>query len=1803
MRPVLIAALSLLLPLSALAEPPIPERRLDVSRNVDFYGADLQALFDTTEAACARVCLDDPDCGAFTFNTRNGACFPKEAVSERVPYEGAVSAVVIETGAEALLRAEARAADLGFLRQADLDAALEQARGIGRAHPGGPWTVDALLNAAEQARGEGDLVTARDWTGAALAKTDAADLWLEVSRLSRALAETGRDGRAAYAQEAFHAALNGYLRAGQGPQQASALLALARALEDIGRGREMIPTLRLAQAAAPRDEAAALLDEAIGKYGFRVVETRVESDQAAPRLCAEFSEPLVQAGVDYATYLRLPVAGLAVEAEGRQLCIDGVEHGQRYAVTLRAGLPAESGETLARDVELALYVRDRAPSVRFPGRGYVLPRVAEAGVPLETVNTETVELTLSRVSDRNILRTMQAELFARPLSYWQRQSFGADMAETVWEGTGEVASELNRDMTTRLPVADLVGALPPGLYALTAAIPDANPYDTPAATQWFLLSDLGLATMLGNDGLHVFVRGLSDAAPREGLEVSLLSRSNRVLATAETDAEGHATFAPALTRGTGGAAPALVTVADGADDMTFLSLTEPAFDLSDRGVEGREPAPPVDVFLATDRGAYRAGETIHATALARDGEARAVEGLPLTAILTRPDGVEYSRHLSGEDAAGGHVFALPLAPSAPRGTWTLELRADPDAAPLASRAILVEDFLPERIDVGLGLPETPIRPGDTVPLSVEARYLFGAPAAGLPVAGSVRVRPSDGLSGHPGYVFGLHDAPATAETAWLPEGTRTDAAGRATLAAELPAPDGPPRPYEAEAVVTVSEGSGRPVERRLTRALAPAGLVIGIRPGFEEVVPEGTEARFSLIALGPDLAPEEMAVRWTVNRVETRYQWYQMGGDWNWEPVTTRSRVATGEARLGEAPAEVAVPVEWGRYEILVERLGGDYVASSLGFDAGWYAPAGAAASPDMLEVSLDAESYRPGDTARLRLVPREAGKALVTVVSDRLIDMRALEVTEGETVVELPVTEDWGTGAYVTAQVIRPLDAEAKRNPARALGLAHAAVAPGPKRLSVEIDAPAEARPRAPLEAVVRVDGVAEGETAHVTLAAVDQGILNLTGFEPPDPEGHYFGQRRLGMEFRDVYGRLIDGMTGAMGELRSGGDAGASLETRGPPPTEELVAFFAGPLEVGPDGRAEARFDLPAFNGTVRLMAVAWSRTGVGQADAEVLVRDPVVVNAALPRFLAPGDTGRMLLEITHAAGPAGRMGLDVTAQGVALDAASVPSGVALEEGGTARLELPVTAAAPGDHAIRVALTTPDGRQLVKEVPIGVRVNDPAVSETRRLSLDPGSELALDDALFAGLRPGTGEAMVSADPFARFDAPGLLAALDRYPYGCTEQVTSQALPLLYLSELGEAMGLGTARDLDARIDGAIRLVLTRQAANGAFGLWRAGSGDFWLDAYVTDFLSRARAEGHEVPDTAFRAALDNLRNRVNYAPDFDSGGEDIAYALMVLAREGAAAMGDLRYYADVKADAFATPLAQAQLGAALASYGDQTRADAMFARAVSRLGAAPDRGWRDDYGTALRDTAAVLTLASAAGSEAVDRAALAGRIAAAEGRLSTQEQAWMLLAAHQMAQDPALIGLELDGVPVEGPLLRRMAEGEALGLRNSGDAPVNVTVTTFGVPEGTVTATGYGYALSRNYYTLDGAPASFPVAAGTRLVAVLDVRPAEAQGARLMVDDPLPAGLEIDNPNLLRSGDIAGLGWLETAEARHAEFRADRFLAQVDWQGAEPFRLAYIVRAVRPGDYHHPAALVEDMYRPEYRATTASGRIAVTE
>ncbi|MBN9308195.1 alpha-2-macroglobulin, partial [Devosia sp.] len=1191
-----------------------------------------------------------------------------------------------------------------------------------------------------------------------------------------------------------------------------------------------------------------------------------------------------------------------------------------------------------------------------------------------------------------------------------------------------------------------------------------------------------------------------------------------------------------------------------------------------------------------------------------------VTDLPLTLEVQRPDGVVDETMLIKDGGAGGYFQPIELAPEAMRGSWSVRIYADPKAEALTTVGFLVEDFEPERLAFEISAADQPIVPDEVTEVTVAAKYLYGATAPDLGVEADVVLRPVGSLPGFPGYSFGRLDDPFQVSREPLGTVGTTDAEGNATAEVTVSLPQETTKPLEAQLIMRLVDSNGRAVERSLTRPVQATVDRIGVKPTFASAdgLQQGSEAGFDIIAVGPDgKTVDKAGIEWRLSRVETNYQWYRDNGAWKWEGVTTTREVANGTVdATAVAPVEVSAAVDWGQYRLEVSSTGEGATSTTYEFYAGYYYPEAGSDTPDTLKVALDKKAYHSGETAVLKLDPQFAGTALVMVVDDRIIDMKAVEVPEGGTSVELPVTDDWGPGAYVTAMLYRPASAEAKRMPARALGLAYADVDPGDLKFDVSIDAPKEALPRQPLKSTVKLANARPGDRAYVAVAAVDLGILNLTKFQVPDPDGWFFGQRQLGMEFRDLYGQLIDPTQGTPGALRSGGDGGTSrLGT--PPATSVLVAMHSGIVEVAADGTAEVSFDMPDFNGTVRLMAMAWSAGAIGHASADVVVHDPVVVNLSPPRFLRLNDTSRLLVEVNNISGEAGtyKVALE-TEDGLATDAAE--TSVELNVGDRTGLDLKLTGTGIGDHKLKVTVTAPNGDVQVKELTLGVRAASAPVTTSKLVPLGIGETVTLDKSLFDGMVPHTGEATLAIGAIARLDVPGLLLSLDRYPYGCAEQISSRALPLLYLNEVAAMVGIGTDAEIDQRIKDAIKNLLSKQTSSGGFGLWDPYSTtDLWLDSYVTEFLLRAKAAGYEVPELAMTRALDNLGNQVSYATDFTLGGEDVAFALYDLARAGRAAIGDLRYYLEARLSNFGSPLAKAQLGAALALYGDKTRAATAFQAAVEDLKAREEKNkYRIDYGSQLRDTAGVLALAAEFKPAGVDIAALTSKLGMLRDQArwtSTQEDAWTLVAASALGQSAADGTVSIDGEKLTGSPYRRYDQehfdGLSVEVTNNGNQPTEMKVTSTAIPAEPPGPSENGFTLQRDYYTVTGEVADFSnVKQNDRFVVVLTAQPTQLGSGQYVIADPLPAGFEIENPDLLQGSGVADLSWLTLDTPSHVESRTDQFVAAFRFTSdTSSVTTAYMVRAVSPGSFVMPGATVEDMYRPELRANTDAGSIEV--
>jgi alpha-2-macroglobulin len=1654
----------------------------------------------------------------------------------------------------------------------------------------------------------------------ALAPNDSTT-WLRLARAILQISPANDNERGLLLERSSTAAYIAYQRTTNRNEEADSLALLGKVLSQRQIWRPALDALRLSLELQEVAEVRGLYEKLRAEHGFRVLDYSVDADTATPRACFQFSEDLPER-VDFAPFVA--VAGIdkpALSAAEKQLCVEGVTHGQSYSVTLRAGLPSTVHETLSKSADFSIYVRDRKPSVRFTTDAYVLPRTGQRGIPLISVNTRAVAVEIYRIGERNLNDAVGSSDFARgdfrrSLSRYDLEQLDKSRGIFVWKGELTVEqTPLNAEVSTAFPVDQALGELKPGVYVMMAQPQELKDVSTDGAlaTQWFIVSDLGLTAFSGNDGIHVFVNSLATTAAKDGVEVRLFSRNNEVLARGRTDSAGQVHFAAPLASGEGGATPAMLAATDGQGDYAFLSLSTPAFDLSDRGVAGRPAPTGLDAFVYAERGVYRSGETAYLTALLRDAQGTAVLGVPLTLVVERPDGVEYRRALIPDQGVGGHGLALPIIASAPTGTWHVRAFTDPKRPPIGETTFLVEDYVPDRIAFDLNSPTGRIAPDAPADVEVDGHFLYGAPAAGLNLDGDVTVAPAQERAGFSGYQFGLADEELEPTKQTLDDLPTTDNAGKARFKVNLERLPASTHPLEARIAIRMAEAGGRAVERTLTLPVTPSGNMIGVKPLFSgRSLADGASATFDVVVVGPGgTAVAQRGLHYELLRIDTHYQYYQHNGSWNFEPVKTTKRVADGNVDVTlDSSARISLPVHFGRYRLEVSTGDPNGPVTSVAFDAGFYVES-SADTPDMLEVALDKGEYKAGDVMTVAVNARTAGLLSLDVIGDKLFSSQTTEVKAGAQQIKLPVGRDWGSGAYVVATLRRPLDAPAQRMPGRAIGLAWFAIDRTAKTLAIDLKAPALIRPNTTLRLPVKISGLAAGTQARITVAAVDVGILNLTNYKAPSPDDYFLGQRALSADIRDLYGDLIDGLQGTRGKIRSGGDEGAELQAS--PPSGPPVALFSGIVTVDAQGNAEISFDVPDFEGTLRLMAVAWSKDKVGHASADVVVRDPVVLSATLPRFLLPGDRSSLHLDLDNVEGAAGDYAITVTGA----DAISVGSTAtatlglrAKERGG---VTVPISAIAAGTGTIRVAVNGPSGFALQRRFTLAVRPPAHILARRTVKQLGPGESLTVSSDLFADLVPGTGSVSISVGAAAALDAASLLAALDRYPYRCSEQVTSRALPLLYLSDLAGQTQRPLETGTQERIRDTIQMLLTRQDSNGSFGLWNVGGNDLWLDSYVTDFLTRARERKFAVPEEAFRLALDRLRNAIAATTDpGTNGGEGIAYALYVLARNGAAPLGDLRYLADAKLDALATPIAKAQVAAALAMVGDRARAERVFAAALGAIAPQPqgDLAGRDDYGSNLRDAAALVALASEGGASRATVQAAVQRVEAARASaqyLSTQEEAWLLLAARAMSKDGG-VSLTVNGQALQRAFYRTIGTAdlkEPMRITNTGDNAIDAVVTVNGAPLTPEPEAEKGFKIERETYTLDGNRVdAATVKQNTRLVVVLRVTEARPQFGRLILSDYLPAGFEIDNPHLVSFGETDTFAWITNAvEPVTAEFRDDRFAAAFERKKDDSpvFTVAYVVRAVAPGKYVRPQASIEDMYRPDRFGRTATETVEV--
>lgn len=1564
--------------------------------------------------------------------------------------------------------------------------------------------------------------------------------------------------------------------------------------------------------------------------------------------------------------------------------------GQRYAVVITEP-PAGATGVFPLAERMPVWLPDHAPRAWFPYGNGRLGAQGTRNLALKSVNLRGATLRVWRLYDDNLLSWV-----ARPdmRHTWQAQSLGRPLVDrrlTIGAEKNHIHDlriDLDRELPTDARGDGVVVVQVEGRPGDRLTDPAQSPWagyghDRGASQALVSLSDLALTCHRGADGCTVWVTSLANATPVADVRVRVFSSKQQLLGSAMTGADGLARVSESPTASGEYASVVIADTPSGGVAWLGLASSQGLRDpFADTG--GAERTAGLTALLYGERGVWRPGETVHLRAIIRDRTDQAPVPVPLRWRIRRPDMKVWREEIATSLASGDLLLALPLPSDVPTGQWLIDLTVPGDERSLGQVPMQVEDFMPDRLVIGFShggpglLAEQPGRmremlaeQGDLT-LRARADYLFGKPASGRTLKAWARLDPTiwqpEGEAWR-GWQFGDGADVRPVLDPVTTSGTRidlppqvADAQGGgswelsiAARCAELS--HGRALPWRLQSGGEVQEVGGRAVSGSASVVIIhPVRTWLGAR-----LLQEGGSLVLDLRAAGLTAEPEMLTATVQVRREQWNTVLERTHGITRYNSV--RELLPQGDAVTLTVPAE---GVRWtlppdlspGTYVVIVEVQGTRQLLSLYhrpGARAGWQEsisrerpdrcdvsvqPAPPLLSPDappdapVVPLVIDPQArLRIGGEALVTIRSPFAGRALLSVCTDRVIAAQVLELGGNAQEVRLPVTAEWRPDAFICVSVIRRVEAGDQMRLHRAWGVVRARTDETARRLAVEMQVAEKHLPGTvlPIRGVVRaVDGtVVAGAT--VTIAAVDEGILRLTTHRTPDPFAWFIRPRALGVQTWDAFSDLLPELPRVGGDSATGGDDGAppappmAGRYQSPVTARRVVpfAFWSGLLVSDAEGRISADVPVPSgFNGRLRVMTVAAAAAHAGVSERWSTVRGPVVLQTSWPRFAAPGDRFRVSATATNLSGVAGTVTtrLELPADGV-LSATTLEHTQELADGAEAPVVFEVSVAQrSGVVQARIStrlavagVATPHVADDVVDLP--VRPASP------RLTLGGEAVVSVDapwkGTMPTGFLPGSGTVEVRIAPRPTLALPRGLDYLYRYPHGCAEQLTSACFPLVHLRDLGDQLApdlflpAGITRRLD---DGITRLQLME--TEGGIGMWPGQRAAWaWATVYATHFLVEAKRAGHAVPEDFLRRQLDACRRLDTY--NEWRWAETQAYACYVLALAGQPAHALMQRLEEVLENPASAaeigPSPRSWLGAAWLEAGRKDLAVALLPQQLPTL--RQDRHHDGDLASPIRDRAVLLATLLDVVPEHPAIPALAQELARLAPWPSTQDTSFALLAlgrylrVHQRTPPPTAVHLLIDGAvagtPDAGPARRWSgAAAEVVEARIDGTAEARAWVSWLatGVPLTPPADAAHGLIVRRRYADEHGQDLTGPLRSGDLVRVELTVTSDTAYRG-VVVEDLLPAGLEIENARLATTA--ANRPSERPAQAWRSEVRDDRLVTMGDLSYAGDkqweMRTSYLARAVTPGTYVLPPLRAECMYDITISGIAGAGTVTV--
>lgn len=1192
---------------------------------------------------------------------------------------------------------------------------------------------------------------------------------------------------------------------------------------------------------------------------FRLISAE-EKDQIAT---LKFSKELAE-NQAFQDFIQIsPELNFRAWSVGKELKISAnFEPGEKYQVKIAKGLKSNQGLINKGEEANITLQKDLDPSLVFANDGVFLPSGAEYQVYIKSRNVKKIHLKVSQIFSNNISEYLRYKnLVGKKDDSTQEAFYSSDgfnyVAKKVIDKKIELKNQKNTWISSALDLSDLKGKS--GIFSVSLSV-DANDLDykgenvyrvinKASVSKNLIFSNIALSAQNLNKQLVVHARDFSKNEALENVKIELVSKQNQILQSQNTDSNGDAKFQ--IQEGD----EILYILASKENQISVLRFSNP---LSTDGydVEGDQNHEMIKAFIYTDRGVYRAGDSVHLSVVARENTNPLKHPINFTLINPKNQKIIENQILKSQNDI--YYTQINLDKNAINGLY----RANFNIAGVEfSKDILVQSVVPNRIKVELNADENRSLDDGSLNYELSSKYLFGALASNLKYQSVVYFSPKNyHNSKYKDYIF--TNPSSLIISASADDKGNLDEKGRVQSSVEIPENilNSQGYNFNARIVSEVFEKGGRSVKAVKDVNLNRYDYFVGMKALANSYVSEGETIDF--YAIVSDLKEKLVSGKTLEYRIyQNDYYWW-----WDYDSYdeflrsikqdTNTKLIEKGELTSSSEPMKFSFNTSNYYGQMFIELIDKESeVSTGQSFYVSSWGEPSYADVVSSLKIKSDKNKYKIGQSAKIEFESVAGAKALITLSSNsKIIDRFVMDTQDKSTSIELAMKKEYAPNIYVSVSLFQDYNKIDNDRALRLFGVIPLYVEDENTKLDLELKTPDKILPNSDFEIEIQSK---DKRAFNYTVAIVDEGLLDLTDFKTPDIWKGFYAKTGFTLKTYDTYSQIIPKFTGGdsvLGGLRVDKNRDDSAQRFKP------VALFNTPARSDETGFAKLKFKMPSYMGSVRVMVVANENDAYGSVSKDIQVSAPLVMLETLPRTLKIGDNFTLLTQIFKTENRIKNATLSVRSKNSLIKIS--PDTQTIDFKSATNLEVMMDANVSdnriGKELLEFELKSED-YTYKNEIEIDIKPINAYTYENNTSLIKAGEskEFIIKDYIL-----GTTNATLKLSPTPILDMDKRIKYLLNYPYGCIEQTTSAVLPQLFLDKFSTEFDKQKAIN---NINAAIERYSNFQTADGGFAYWQGGDeSNAWGSNYAGMFLILAKQNGYFVPDSMYERWLKYEQNFV---------------------------------------------------------------------------------------------------------------------------------------------------------------------------------------------------------------------------------------------------------------------------------------------------------------------------------------------------